>query len=254
VGGNNGYIAENVSVWTARQDDQRNLARRRWAEVEPTWGVFGIPETAVGLLPSDLLDTRVAELGCGTAYVSAWLARRGARPVAIDPTASQLAIAKELQEQHGLQFPLILAAAEAVPLADNAFDLVVSEYGAVIWADPYLWVPEAARLLRPGGELLFLGNSNLLMLCMPDEDGVPATQELRRPQFGMRRIQWPDDPGVEFYLSHGEWIRLLRANGLVVEELLELRPAPTAISGRSYVTTEWAQIWPSEEAWRARRA
>ena len=33
----------------------------------------------------------VVELGCGTAYFSAWLARRGARPVGFDVTAAQLA-------------------------------------------------------------------------------------------------------------------------------------------------------------------
>ncbi len=35
----------------------------------------------------------------------------------------------------------------------------VSEYGASIGCDPYTWIPEAARLLRPGGQLIFLVNS-----------------------------------------------------------------------------------------------
>jgi SAM-dependent methyltransferase len=249
----NEHIAENVGVWAARQHDQRDLARRRWKEKDPIWGVFEIPEADVTLLPSDLVDARVVEFGCGTAYVSAWLTRRGAHVVGIDPTRSQLRIARQLQDEHDLRFPLIEAAAEEVPLRDGAFDLVVSEYGAVIWADPYRWIPEAARLLRPGGELLFLGNSLLLVLCMPDEEGIPATADLLRPQFDIYRLEWPDDAGVEFYLSHGNWIRLLRSNHFVVEELIELRPKPTATSGRGYVTSEWARRWPAEEVWRARR-
>ena len=39
----------------------------------------------------------------------------------------------------------------------DRFDLVISEYGASLWADPYAWVPECARVLRPGGRLVFLG-------------------------------------------------------------------------------------------------
>jgi ubiquinone/menaquinone biosynthesis C-methylase UbiE len=91
--------------------------------------------------------------------VSAWLARRGARPVGIDPTAGQLSIAREEQRRHDLAFPLVLAAAEQTPFRDRSFDLAIRKYGAAIWADPYQWIPEAARLLRPGGELVFLGRA-----------------------------------------------------------------------------------------------
>ena len=145
------------------------------------------------------------------------------------------------------------AAGEAVPLTSSSFDLVISEYGAAIWADPFHWVPEAARLLRPGGDLVFLGNSTLLMLCVPDVDGLPATDRLRRPQFGMHRFEWPDDPTVEFHLGHGDWIRLLRANGLEVLDLVELRPPEDAASRYPFVDTAWARQWPCEEVWRARR-
>jgi SAM-dependent methyltransferase len=250
------HVQGNVDAWEARVRDQRAATRRHWANTaEPTWGVFDVPESAAGLLPADLDGARVAELGCGTAYVSAWLARRGAFPVAIDPTPGQLNNARHFQDEFDLWFPLIRAAGEAVPLRDACFDLVISEYGAAVWADPYRWIPEAARLLRPGGELVFLTNSTLMVLCMPDDDEAPAGDRLLRPQFGVYRVEWPDDATVEFHLSHGDWIRLLRANGFEVEDLIELRPPPGATinSTYSYVTPEWAERWPSEEAWRARR-
>src|ERR1019366_9873877 len=107
------------------------------------------------------------ELGCGTAYVSAWLARRGARVVGIDNSESQLATARILQDEHELHFPLLFGNAEEVPYPDASFDLAISEYGAAIWCDPHLWIPEAARLLRPGGRLIFLGNGPLLVLTEP---------------------------------------------------------------------------------------
>jgi SAM-dependent methyltransferase len=176
----------------------------------------------------------------------------GAIPVGVDPSAGQLAIVRQFQAEFGLSFPLVRASGEHVPLGDASFDFVISEYGAAIWADPYRWIPEAARVLRPGGELLFLGNSTLMMLCAPDEDGVAAAERLVRPQFGMHRFEWPQDPAVEFHLSPGDWIRLLRANGFRIEELIEVRPPEGSTTEYKFVTEAWARRWPCEEAWRAR--
>jgi len=185
--------------------------------------------------------------------VSAWLARRGARPAGLDNSAAQLASARQLQDRFGLRFPLIHASAEQAPFADGRFDLAISEYGASIWCDPYAWIPEAARLLRPGGQLIFLVNSVLLMLTVPDADGLPATERLLRPYFGMHRFEWPDDESVEFHLGHGDMIRLLRRCGLQVEDLLELRPGPGATTRYPLATLEWARQWPCEEVWKARK-
>ncbi len=159
-----------------------------------------------------------------------------------------------MQAETGLEFPLVEAPGESVPLPGASFDLALSEYGASIWADPYRWIPEASRLLRPGGRLVFLRNSTLVILCMPDV-GV-AEERLLRPQFGMHRFEWPDSEGaVEFQLSHGEWIDLLRANGLDVERLLELQ-APEGAGDPGYyafVTSAWGRRWPAEEIWVARK-
>ena len=247
------YLAANVAWWEARRSDQLALARRQWSAVEPCWGIFGVAESSARLLPADVDGADVVELGCGTAYVSAWLARRGARPVALDPTPGQLALARQCQTEFGLGFPLVRGAAEQVPLADGSFDLAVSEYGAAIWADPFRWIPEAARLLRPDGRLVFLGSSTLLMLCVPEVDGLPAGDRLRRDHFGMHWFDWPDEPEVEFHLGHGDWIRLFRSNRFEVEDLIELRPEPGTESSYPHVTAAWARRWPCEEAWVVRR-
>jgi SAM-dependent methyltransferase len=131
-----------------------------WACNEPSWGIWGAPEREVSMFPDKLAGTDVIELGCGTAYVSSWLARRGARVVGIENSEQQLATARRLQREHGLDFPLIHGNAESVPYPDASFDFGISEYGACLWADPQRWVPEASRLLRPGGRLHFLVNRN----------------------------------------------------------------------------------------------
>jgi hypothetical protein len=114
-------------------------------------------------------------------------------------------------------------------------------------------VPEAARLLRAGGRLAFLTNSFLHTLCVPEADGVASTDRLLRPAFGMYRVEWPGDPGVEFHLSHGDWIRVLRNSGFEIEDLVELRPAPDATTEYLFTTLEWSRNWPCEEAWRVRK-
>src|SRR6266481_3178501 len=208
---------------------------RGWAQTEPDWGIWSILESDVHLLPDDLNGKDAIELGCGTAYVSSWLARRGARVVGIDNSQEQLATARRLQREYGLEFRLIHGNAEEIPYPDASFDFAISEYGASIWADPYKWIPEAARLLRPGGELVFLVNSFLLTLCVPDEDGVAATDRLLRPAFGMHRVEYPGDQGVEFHLPHGELIRLLRRSGFEIEDLVELQPAENATTRFPFV-------------------
>lgn len=251
-------IAGNREHWNATAGHWVAPGRRSWATDEVTWGVFGVPEATVGALP-DVTGRDVVEIGCGTGYLSAWLLRRGAASaVGIDPTEGQLATARALQSEFDLPFPLVQAAGEAVPLRSGSFDLAVSEYGAAIWADPHRWIPEAARLLRPGGELVFLGNSVVFMLCCREDD-TPPDERMQHAQRGMHRWTWPDDPSVEFHVSHGEMIRILRAHGFEVLDLIEVyAPADAAdatlLSGEvDFVSAAWAQRYPVEEIWRARK-
>ena len=164
VTGTGDHVRRNRAAWDRWAAEYAGPGVRNWAAAEPAWGIWNIAEAQAGVLPADLEGRDSIELGCGTGYVSAWLARRGARPVGLDNSAAQLATARQLQDRFGLRFPLIHASAEQAPFADARFDLAISEYGASIWCDPYRWIPEAARLLRPGGQLIFLVNSVLLML------------------------------------------------------------------------------------------
>jgi SAM-dependent methyltransferase len=245
------YLARNQAGWTQAAPDFVESGRKNWAGAV-TWGIWGVPEEDVHVLPS-VEGRDVLELGCGTGYVSSWLVRRGARAVGLDPTWAQLQSARSFQHEFGIDFGIVAAAAEAAPFKKESFDVIISEYGASIWSDPYLWIPEAARLLRPGGELIFLVNGTILMVCASDADDVPATAELQRDYFGMHRFEWPDDDGVEFHLGYGSMIRLLRHNGFEIEDLIEIRPPEGATTSYQFVTLEWARRWPSEEVWRARK-
>lgn len=247
------YLSRTTEHWGHYAAEYVEPGRRNWSSGDPRWGIWQIPESDVKLLPN-VRGKDTLELGCGTGYVSAWLARRGGRAVGIDPTPQQLTTATIFQDEFDLKFPLVRAVAEKLPFADESFDVLISEYGASIWSDPYLWVPESARVLRPGGELVFLVNGTLLMLCAPDSEDEAAGEQLLRDYFGMHRFEWTEEyPAANFYLGYGNWIRLLRANGFEIIDLVELRPDEGATTRYPFVTNEWARRWPSEEVWKVKK-
>ena len=245
------HVTRNRALWDAQAADWVDSGRRGWNDTDISWGMWDVPESEIGVLPP-VAGRDVVELGCGTAYWSAWLARRGARIVGLDNSSKQLATARMLQREHGLSFPLVHADAERAPFRDECFDVAISEYGAAIWCDPYRWIPEAARLLRPGGELIFLRQGVLFSLCAPDSD-EPAGDRLLRDYFGLHRLEWTDDGSINFSLGVGPLIRLFRQCGFEILDCAELQARPGATTRFPYITPSWARRWPSEEVWRVRK-
>lgn len=244
----------NRALWNRDAPNWVGPGRRGWTG-QPHWGIWGIPNEQLPLLPEDLSGLDAIELGCGTAYVSGWMARRGARVTGIDPSEAQLATARALAAEFGVQIDLIHGVAESVPRPDASFDFAISEYGAAIWADPYLWIPEAWRLLRPGGHLAFLGHAPLSQACTPHEKGSVAGLQLQRSYFGLHRIDWSavDDGGVEFNLPVGEWFRLFDETGFDVVRYWEVQAPADAAGERFGISAEWARRFPCEQAWRLRK-
>src|SRR5215211_3026442 len=177
-----------------------------------------------------------------------WRERALARSGSTSPASSWPPPAA-MQAQFGVDFPLVLANAERVPFQDHSFGLAISEYGASLWCDPHRWIPEAARLLWPGGRLVFLRPSPLFALCVPVEGQVSRT--LLRPQFGLCRLDW--GRSAEFNLLHGEMLRLLRFHGFMVEDLID----PGTAGGPSGLSPGLGRLGPqlaSEEIWKTRLA
>jgi SAM-dependent methyltransferase len=250
------HVLVNRVSWDEDAPNWIERGREAWAREEPVWG-RGNTESELRLLP-DVSGLDAIELGCGTGYVSAWLMRRGARVVGLDNSSHQLATAGMLQEMFDLRFPLVHADAEHPPFADESFDFAISQYGAATWCDPHLWIPEAARILRPGGRLVFETGSPLVMLCYPtDDDEAPADTRLHRDYFGMHRFEMRRVDGtvdaVEFRIGHGDMIRLLRSCRFEIEDLVEMRAPAEDAGWQPDVPLEWARRWPSAEAWKVRK-
>jgi ubiquinone/menaquinone biosynthesis C-methylase UbiE len=246
-------VAGNIEQWSKVNREYGDAdAARSWAAERISWGQFGVLDEDIGSPLGEVAGLDILEAGCGVAYFSAWLARRGARPVGLDPTPAQLATARRLQAETGLEFPLVEGIGESLPFPDASFDMVLSEYGASLWADPYAWIPECARVLRSGGRLVFLVSSLLAYLCFPEVG--PVTQTLQRPQFGTHKVRWEGQSGTEYNLAHGDWIRLLRTSGFEVLDLVEVQVPEGARTHEYYgdIPAEWGRQWPPEEIWVAR--
>ena len=243
--------ARNRVAWDEFSDEyQERHGGQLAASGGNAWGTTQIPESQLNVL-GEVAGKDVLEFGCGAAQWSIALASQGARPVGLDTSARQLDHARRLMADAGVTFPLVHASAEDVPLSDAAFDIVFCDHGAMTFADPYRTVPEAARLLRPGGLFAFNNNSPIETICWPlDADEV--SDQLVLDYFDLHTI---DDGGtVTYQLPYGEWIRLFRANGFTVEDLIEPRPPPDATSSyRSPESMAWALRWPAESIWRLRR-
>jgi SAM-dependent methyltransferase len=252
------HVQVNRAQWDEDAPNWVAGGERNWRS-EPSWGMWGV--TVPRLLPDDMSGLDAIELGCGTAYVSAWMARRGANVVGIDASEGQLATARRLAAEHGVELTLIHGNAETVPYPDASFDFAISEYGAAIWCDPYVWIPEAHRLLRSGGTLAFLGTSTLATLCSRLDGSLPITERLERDYFSIHRLDWRDavdEPGgIEFNLPISGWIRLFADTGFEVVAFHELQaPEPAPDEGgcvRFFVTAAWAHRYPCEQVWVLRK-
>ncbi|MDQ3981573.1 MAG: class I SAM-dependent methyltransferase, partial [Actinomycetota bacterium] len=243
-------IAGNRRAWDQDSADYQRRHSEFLTGKPLAWGIWRVPEETLGLL-GDVAGKLVLEYGCGGAQFSTALAESGAHAIGLDISEQQLRYAQRYMAERGRDVPLLQASAHLTPFRDEAFDIVFSDYGATTFVDPYLTVPEAARLLRPGGIFVFCTTSPLYMMCLDFEKDV-VTESLQRPYFGMRVI----DDGSEFrdyQIPHREWITLFRKNRLVVEELIETQPdegITTTYEGRP---AEWARRWPAENIWKVRK-
>ncbi|HJX07006.1 MAG TPA: hypothetical protein VJ736_02955 [Actinomycetota bacterium] len=106
---------------------------------------------------------------------------------------------------------------------------------------------------RPGGRFVFSGATPFTWVTWPMVDGPPGRM-LERPYVGVAGCDGTRTSLGRYQLPYGEWIRSFRANGLLLDDLIELRPpvdAETAFA--NYVTLESARDLPAEHISKARK-
>lgn len=246
------HVAINRQVWDDDAPNWATVGAKHWALETPVWGNWNQPDDDLRLLPPDMQGQDAIELGCGTGYVSGWMAKRGARVTAIDISPEQLATARKLAAQNGADITFLEGNAEATGLPNASFDFAISEYGAAIWCRPEIWLAEAWRLLRPGGTLVFLGNHPLVILCSP-LSGADCDRTLHRPYRGMWGADWTtveiEPSGICFNLTFSGWMDLFAKIGFVVAGYREIYAPDDATDTRACMPADWAKDYPVEQVW-----
>lgn len=127
------------------------------------WGLGSYERTAAQLLPAaeTLVDAaaptvsdRVVDLGCGTGNAALVAAKRGARVTGVDPAPRLLEVAAGRASDEGLDIKLVQGEAAAIPLEDDAADLVLSVFGVIFAPDPEPAAAEMSRVTAPGGRIV----------------------------------------------------------------------------------------------------
>jgi SAM-dependent methyltransferase len=237
----------NRAHWNAKSAGYQERHDPQIGREPMLWGGWSVPEAELNAL-GDLTGLRILELGCGAGQWARSIAADDRLIVGLDLSEAQLAAAR----QHAPDLALVHANGEELPFASGSFDLVFCDHGAMSWGDPFRTVPEASRVLRPGGRLVFNASSPLLAVCY-DEASNSIGTTLQGSYFDLYEIQ-EEDGATSFTLPYGAWIRLFRANDFVVKDLVEIRP-PADVTSSYYATepADWHARWPAESLWIARR-
>ncbi len=131
--------------------------RQRAAWSSGDYAVVGVTLQIVGETLCEALDLRAGErtldVAAGNGNVSLAAARRGARVVSSDYVPALLDRGARRAEADGLPIEFKVADAEALPFADNAFDVVVSTFGVMFTPNQERAAAEMMRVCRAGGKI-----------------------------------------------------------------------------------------------------
>ncbi len=214
----------NRSWWDASAPTYQDEHGEFLGDADLLWCPEGLRESDARLL-GEVAGSDVLEVGCGAAQGARWLVRAGARVTAFDVSYGQLQQARVLDSRTGTAVRrLVQADAQALPFAGAAFDVVLSAFGAIPFvADSAGTMRELARVLRPGGRLVF-SVTHPTRWAFPDDPG-PAGLTVAQSYFDRTPYVEQDEDGRAVYVEHhrtlGDRVRELVAAGLVLTDLIE---------------------------------
>ena len=131
------------------------------------------------------------DIGAGPGFTAFAMAPFARRVIATDITPQMLEQVRALRNERGADGPeMALAAAEALPFADDSVDLIACRTAAHHFVDFTRWLSEVHRVLRPGGTLLAADT------CAPEDAALASW---------MHHIEVERDPSHVRNMSASEW-------------------------------------------------
>jgi SAM-dependent methyltransferase len=242
------HVRHNRAFWDADADNYQAAHGAQLAHAPTAWGAYRVPESELQIL-GDVAGRDVLELGCGAAQWAIALAARGAHITGLDVSRAQLAHAR----RDTSALPLVQASGEQLPFADGSFDIVFCDHGAMSFCDPAISTAECARVLRSGGLLAFCCTHPMLYLTW-DDAREQQTRKLQIDYSQLGRMAL-EEGTIDWVLPPSAWIRVLRAHGFDVEDLVELCATDGATTTYGeFAPPKWARRWPAEWIWKARKS
>jgi SAM-dependent methyltransferase len=247
VGRRSATSAETVHAnrrwWDDAADDYQDEHGAFLRDAGFIWCPEGVDEATAQLLgpTSSLAGRRILEIGCGAAQCARWLRSVGADAVAFDLSAGQLRHSRTLDATSGIDVPVFLADAQALPLRDGSIDLACSAFGAIPFvADSAAVLREVARVLVPGGRFVF-SVSHPLRWSFPDDPGAGGLTATTS-YFDRTPYVEEDEGGRAIYVEHhrtvGDRVREIVAAGLVLTDLVE----PAWPAGHTQIWGGWSPL------------
>jgi SAM-dependent methyltransferase len=221
------------------------------------------------------------ELGCGAGQNSIFLAKQGARCVAIDISEKQLEHGRKLAaaEQVEVVFHRISMdslrgvfvdavssprfsspdergedTASTRPASEDLFDLIHSTYALPFSADPQKVIADAAALLKPGGTFLLTTGHPLYAgewLDIGDGEEGLFLPDYFRPEPDVRMSLDDKTMSAAHYWPISTIAEWIHAAGLVIERLLEPAPMPVPELSEAeirakipYDSADWRALYP----------
>ena len=184
-----------------------------WTERQPLQDILLAPISQI-LIDSAAANSgeRIVDVGCGCGSTSIALAQAVAPSgfvLGIDISAPMLARARQLAPKT-LPVDFVLADATVHPFDPASFDLLVSRFGVMFFAEPALSFANLRRALKPTGRLAFVcwrEPRENPMLMTPLQAAYKHVPKLPQPG--------PEDPGPFSFASEERVRRILREAGFV---------------------------------------
>ena len=142
------------------------------------------------------------DVATGGGHTALALARMGWQVTAGDVSSKMLENARRLLADEGFALEAQLFPAEAIPFADDSFDLVTVRLAPHHFSSPEKFVAEVARVLKPGGHFLLIDGT------VPNHD--PETEAW------LHQVEKWRDPSHGRFLSCADWEELMHKNKLTI--------------------------------------
>ena len=175
------------------------------------WDTGHYEYTAADLLPAAValvdraqpeVGERVVDVGCGTGSAALIAAARGARVVGVDPAARLLGLAREQADALHLDVEFLTGTAAELPVADAGADVVLSSFGVIFAPDPSAAAAELARVLAPGGRIVFSAWLPGSPIAEMNRLAADAVRDVLGP--GPAPFPWCDEAAVaELFAPYG---------------------------------------------------